>query len=207
MEIQIINTPKKLTILGDPEVLIEGSENEKENLDTVQESSIVYPDLVFTLKHNPAEYFRPVVKNENGQLIVVSNKLFYRASKEAGTKKIQFDLILSRGIPLEKLLEDNHLEFAPGAQGRNYLDRFLFFRKSIGESSSNNSKVIMHPENDSQEYLDNHCIRYSLLLYDNPEQAKSIETEFVARMFNENGYLRSISGLRLKSRNFGKYLE
>jgi hypothetical protein len=206
-ETQVIKQPKKLILIGDPNILTEcSSNNQEKELDIVPESLIVYSDLVFTLKNNDSQYFRPVVRYVNGKLSVVSNRLFHRAAKEAGIDKVLFDLLLSHEIPLEQLIERYSLEFPPGPKRKNYLERFLFFRNTPRGSASNNSQVIMNPENSSQSYLQNNCISYRLLLYEDPKTAKQIETELVARLSNENGYLRSINGLRDKSCGFGEYI-
>ena len=201
------NMPKDVTLVGNPDVLEEKtprSENYRE-MDTIPESSVVYLDLVFTLGCSFGKYLRPKVIYEQEKLKVVSNNDFYKAIKDSGIQRIKFDLLLDRNVPLEKLMEDFSLEFPHPPVRKEYLERFLFFMGQPKYFSNDNPLVIPNPNNPSANFLNQNCLAYKILL-ETPEKTQSIEHELVARLFNENGHLRSIDGLRDKSGILGKYI-
>lgn len=206
MEYKIIS-PKTVYLIGDPNLFEEKQDRNDENkeLDYYHESVIEYQDLVFTLRHDAGKCFRPYLRFESGELKVVGNNIYFRAAKEAGIKKLKFDLLLDKKLPLEALLERYSLEFSPPAIQREYMQRFLFFKNPLRNINEENPLIIMSSLNSSEEFRKSHCITYKILI-ENPETVASLEHELVARLFNEYGYLRSIDGDKNKCWILGNYI-
>lgn len=200
---------KIITLSGDPEKLNLGQSISYEEIDlqTFPEEEIVYQDLVFTLKHKPGAYSRPLVSHENGELYVIANTLFFKAAKEAGLKKIKFDLLLNGNVQLEKLIDEKELEFVLKARKKDSLDRYLFFQEKP-KNYLEVEGVYLNDENESLKYSEMNCWGYEIFLRDKkPREVMSIERNFITRVVKQNGKLRSIDGLIKKIGKFSKYFD
>ena len=219
-QIKIIPPQKKVYLIGNPNNFKEKQlrDKEDEKLDSYPESEIVYSDLVFTLQHNPHAYQRPCVKKEGDNLVVISNIVSYRAVKEAGINKIHFDLLLNIPLALEQLLEKHNLEFAPPPIQKEYCQRFLFFTRTPNEAETNNQNILLDPRNNTPKFREHNCIAYKALIpsFNQKDEEKFLKTlnenraihqDLIARLFNENGYLRSIDGYKSKAGSLGKYIK
>lgn len=203
----IYQIQKKIYLIGNPNVLENQDITGDPSHDTVSPDSIVYTDLVFTLKHNPSNYYRPVVVLDEGRLRVVGNRTFHKAAIGAGLEEINFDLLLNQEIPLEQLMERYDLKMSGISLQREYFERFLFFKRPPVdlEQSDVDQNIRLNPLNISEEFHKNHCLAYKFLIGDY-ESDRQKDHEFIARLFNINGYLRSIDGLRTKSGMYGRYI-
>jgi hypothetical protein len=198
---------EKTTLIGNIGIFEEEISGKETSIgsDIIPESVIVYTDLVFTLKNSPGKYIRPVVRFEDKVFKVIENNIFYRASREAGIKKIKFDIVLDNNPPLDELFFKYRLEYSHSPVKNEYLERFLFFKNEPGYFRNKNPSVIPNPSNFFHEFKKENCLAYKILL-ESPKKTKSIENELVAKLFNENGYLRSIDGIRDKSWRLGRYI-
>ena len=202
-----------ITLTGNPKNLQKNKtriqqDKDLDILNIYPESLIVPSDLIFTLKHNPSEYFRPAIRYEQEGLCVVSNIPFYRAGIEAGLDEMLFDLVLDKDVPLEELKQHYNLKSLDSEViQREYFERFLFFKRTQKQPNQLgiNPLIRLSPLNNTSEFQQNNCLAYKFLI-DKPKKDKQIDQEFVASLFNINGYLRSINGIRCKTHYLGKYI-
>ena len=205
MTMQITTRPKNVTLIGDPFMLQESEEDLKEDPMNYPERIINLPDLIFTLKHNPRQYARPCVQYTDGKLQVISNKTFFQGVTQAGLPRIEFDLLLQKGLPLEQLMQDFSLEFPEKPVKREYLERFLFFKMQPRTFQYENDLVIPHPGNFSEQFQSGHCLAYKIMI-ETPRRTMEIDHELVATLVNQNSYLRSINGITSRGCILGRYI-
>jgi len=191
----------KTTLIGDIELFKEASSGREIDKDAVPKGNIIYNDLVFTLKEDPGKSFRPSVKRQGSELVVVSNTLFFRASKDAGLKKLVFNLLPEKDyLPLEQLMEQYNFEIAPPPVQSGYVNRFLFsfsLPQFLGLDCSN---IRLNPKSNSQEYRAHNCVRYKFSTGD-----RGREMDFIKAFTAKNGLLRSIDGIQHSDGRFAKY--
>src|SRR3989344_8704507 len=116
-----------VTFIADVRLLNEPAVRSREDKsrDLVPEIYVVYPDLVFTLSRDPEKYFRPLVKEVNGdhsRLVIVSNNIFYRAVRDSGANEIKFDLDVELNVPLDKIL--GRVKLSPTPRENDYRSIF-----------------------------------------------------------------------------------
>ncbi len=197
-----------ISLNGDPKVLKEGpSISFKEiDLETFPEEEIVYPDLVFTLKYKKGAYSRPLVVRKKTGLYVIANTLCFRAAKEAGLEKIDFDLLSEKDLPLGKIMQDYNIGFPQPLIKKDYLKRLLFLNEQIRNIPLGNEYIELNSLNNSQEFDKNNCIAYKMLFKGrSPPEKASSEIDFIDNAVEKNGPLRSIDGLIKKKGVFSKY--
>jgi len=195
----------KIILVGNIQIFDEKmtrSEEERQ-LDVYTAEQIVYPDLVFTLKHKKS-YLRPLVRRTKNEFQVISNPLFFKAAKEAGLEEIKFDLLME-GDQIGGLIEDYHLRFPDKPELRSATDTFLFFnnRPSFTDFKG---EVRINPATYLRDYQDINCVRYSIPIKGRGIRDISlIESGFLSEFISRNGELRSVDGLIKKFGVFKDY--
>ena len=164
---------------------------EDERLDIVPEGNIVYDDLVFTLSQDPRKYYVPVVRQTEKGLIVVANRLFFSAAKEARLTNIRFDVISEAGFPGEAWMEQHDFHYVQEVGERTFRNLFLFFREKPKSLDLTFHGINTSNLNSSEPYKTTNCLKYSLPVASLDEEARLIE-----RNYGINGQLRSIDGLK-----------
>ena len=190
--------PDAIAFLGRIDLLEEKAERTAEeiDLDDLPEDKIVYPDLVFTLKKDPAQYYRPGVRRQDGKLEVVTNPLFFRAARDAGIEPIRFDLIPPEGERPqldEQWLKKLGIRDVPEPE-MNFCKRIFFFfnRKPVPFISLEGLYTVTPSKNNqSPEYQEAGCLEYTT-----PIGTESHGRELVRRLHEINGPLRSINGIK-----------
>lgn len=171
-------------------------------LDVYSQNEIVYPDLVFTLKHKKT-YLKPLVKKTKHEFQIVSNPLFFKAAKEAGLENINFDLQVEGEV--ERVISDYHLEYPEEPIRMTATDTMLFFKQKPKNVSRVKGEVRINPASTSEEYASMNCVRYSIPIFgNNVPGINLIENKFIDSMVERNGKLRSIDGLIKK---YGRFLD
>lgn len=186
--------PDAITFVGNIEILREQEyrTQEERKLDDTPEGSIVYPDLVFTLTQDPRKYYRPGVRQKEGNLVVVSNPLFFKAAKQAGIRRIRFDILPPVETSLgEDWMEKNRVDYPPETRVSNTINTFLFFYKKPRLVDLSGLNVSSFDKNKSGEYQNQNCLGYVV-----PATYRREESELVQRAVEANGSLRSINGIK-----------
>lgn len=148
------------------------------------------------------------MKLEDGKLKVISDLIHLRAAKEAKLEQIGFDLILDRQIPLEQLLEqyDLQLDLEEAKKG-DFIRNYLFFINLPLTRHDNYPRIRLHPENDTFEFRDAHCIGYDLLMTGTYKDRVLNERYFIKAMVAHNGLLRSWNGVKRDSKTLRGYFD
>jgi len=195
-----MTSPDSIVFVGNINILeekVDRTEKEKE-LDDIPEDLIVYPDLVFTLGEDSKKCYRPWVIEHDGKLVVISNPLFFRAAREAGIKKINFDFIPENLNAGEGMIEKYQLEYISPSKSTKYKKRFLFFYQEPRKIDLSGLEVMDSAFNNSRKYQKAYCLQYIF-----PALGKD-DIGVVKRAVESNGKLRSVDGI--KNRVFQEYL-
>lgn len=183
--------------------------------DTIAESQIVYPDLVFTLQKDSSKYCPPRARIEGDvfgkdRLVVVANNAFLRAARDAGLNEMMFDLEYNgRAFPAEQLMEEHELKLPKNPNCQGWINRFYFFRDAplavpsiLGDIAD---CVKVYAETGSKEYLGHNCQRYALRVCGDEQKSVEREQMLIDRLVRFNSRLRSIDGIRRDSGLFKQF--
>ena len=155
---------------------------------------LVYDDLVFTLSHNQKKYFRPFVRPHEGRLLVVGNKPFFMAAREAGLENIYADLLFQED-EFEDVLDQFNVT-APGEEVKKEYDRYFFFEGGLPRDINIDRTLLSTLEN-LAIYPEQNCLNVKFDTSGRGRQVVRDEEAFLRKLAFPNK-LRSIDGIRKK---------